>query len=136
MSKHFCQNFLNLNFFMACKFVMTCYDKNVIHDSTIWEKKVIWWHGVLFHFILTWDLVYPYIKKQSIKLTIASPTISNVLEANYKFNKPQNDIWACHTRLSRLSGQGTTPTCPYSEDVITFPLELLSLMNNLVTLRC
>jgi hypothetical protein len=49
---------------MACKFVMVCCDKNLICDSTIQKKKtnekVIWWHGMLFHIILTLDLVYPY----------------------------------------------------------------------------
>jgi hypothetical protein len=42
---------------------MACCDKNVIHDSMIQKinknEKVIWWHGVFFHVILIWDLVYP-----------------------------------------------------------------------------
>jgi hypothetical protein len=23
------------------------------------KKKVVWWHGALFHIILTWNLIYP-----------------------------------------------------------------------------
>jgi hypothetical protein len=32
---------------MACKFVMACHDKNVIHDSMIWGGKksyMMMWH--------------------------------------------------------------------------------------------
>jgi hypothetical protein len=91
-------NFFFFFFFTACKFVTACRDKNIIRDSTIWEKKVIWWHGALFHVILTWDLVYPYIKKQTIGL---------------KLNKPENHSWAYHTRFSHLSRQGITRTCSF-----------------------
>jgi hypothetical protein len=32
-------NFLKI-YLTACKFVLACYDKNVICDSTIWKKKM------------------------------------------------------------------------------------------------
>jgi hypothetical protein len=34
-----------------------------LHSMTPWfenfKNKIKWWHGVLFHIILTWDLIYP-----------------------------------------------------------------------------
>jgi len=47
-----------LIFFTACNFVMSCHNKNAIHDSMI-PKKMVWWCGTLFHIILTWDFTYP-----------------------------------------------------------------------------
>jgi hypothetical protein len=74
---------------MACKFVMICSNKNVICDSTNWEKKVIWWRDALFHVILTRNLVYPYLKKQTIELTIASPSLVMCFEQTKSSTNPK-----------------------------------------------
>jgi hypothetical protein len=40
--------------FTACKFVMVCYDKNVIHDFTIWEKMKKKLYDDMAHYFMSY----------------------------------------------------------------------------------